>query len=236
MKRSAISDKRFVAWTLTTVFLVLTVASAYGQASPSGTGERPPSEIEGAFPATLSKSLDSKKLKEGETVICLTAVAMHAHSGFLIPSGAKVIGHVTQAQARSKGDAQSSLGIVFDKIEISKNEDIPIKGVLQAVGPNLGDSGPSTSAGPPSLGGSGSRSIGGSGSGGTTATPMSGTYGGTGGPTATRILTRDSKGVIGIHNIEMNDQNVLTSTGKEIKLDSGSQIMIRAEADAPPAH
>jgi hypothetical protein len=43
----------------------------------------------------------------------------------LIPSGTKVIGHVTQAQARSKGDPQSSLAIVFDKFEVAKDEDIP---------------------------------------------------------------------------------------------------------------
>jgi len=235
MKRSAISGKCFATWTVTAAFLLLTVASAYGQASSSSTDQRASNELQGAFPATLSKSLDSKKLKEGDTVICQTSVVMHARSGFLISSGSKVIGHVTQAQARSKGDPQSSLAIVFDKIEISKSEDISINGVLQAVGPSLGDTGLTTTAGPGSLGGSGSRG-GSGGSAGTTAAPMSGTYGGTGNPSSTRILTRDSKGVIGIHNLEMNDKNVITSTGKEIKLDSGTQLMIRAEAEAPPAH
>jgi len=54
-----------------------------------------------------------------------------------------VVGHVTAAKARSKGDSEASLGIVFDKIELSGGKDMPIKGMVQAVGPN-----PSAGSGP----------------------------------------------------------------------------------------
>src|SRR5208283_825227 len=102
---------------------------AYAQADSQGQANAP-SAITGTIPALLSKPLDSKKAKEGDPVICQTAGTFHDQTGRLISNGTKVIGHVTQAQARSKGDAQSSLAIVFDKVQLGGQE-IPIKGTLQ---------------------------------------------------------------------------------------------------------
>jgi type IV secretory pathway VirB10-like protein len=78
-----------------------------------------------------------KKLKDGDTVVCTTVSALHSGSGMMIPSGSKVIGHITQAEARSKGDSQSSLAMVFDKIQMPNGTAIPMKGTLQAIGPSL---------------------------------------------------------------------------------------------------
>jgi len=217
--------------------------TAFAQTSnPADSGQQqqhpasnPGGEIRGSFPVTLSKSLDSKKLKDGDIVLCQTAAALHARSGFLVPSGSKVIGHVTQAQARSKGDQQSSLAMVFDKIEISKNETIPITGTLQAIAPTLGASGPDTA----SMMGSGQMMPGRGGS-STMPPPSSGGVGpnsgihpvdASGGPHP--ILIRDSQGVLGFKGMEMDKDHVITSTGKEIKLDSGTQMMIRAEVEEP---
>lgn len=119
-------------------------ASSSSQSSPAATQD---SAIRGAFPTALVKSLDSKKLKDGDTVVCQTTAVLHARSGIIIPSGAKVIGRVTQAKARSKGDSDSSLAMVFDKIQMPNGTEIPLKGVLQAVAPGLGgNSGPDTGA------------------------------------------------------------------------------------------
>lgn len=57
------------------------------QAAPSN----PNNEIKGSFPVKLEKAIDSKKLKEGDTVVCQTVTAIHSRSGLMIPSGAKVI-------------------------------------------------------------------------------------------------------------------------------------------------
>jgi hypothetical protein len=43
------------------------------------------------------------------------------------------------------------------------------------------------------------------------------------------MLGPHSTGVIGIKNLQLDNNSVLTSTGKEVKLDSGSQIMIKVE-------
>lgn len=50
---------------------------------------------------------------------------------------------------------------------------------------------------------------------------------------AVPLLTSQSTGVLGLHNLELDKNSILTSTGKEVKLDSGIQILIRAEVQVP---
>ncbi len=200
----------------------------------TGTTQGP--EIRGAFPTTLVKSLDSKKLKAGDIVVCQTSATLRSRSGLLIPNGTKVIGHVTQAQARGKGATESSLEIVFDKIQLSTGKEIPMKGALQAVGPVLGDSGPDTGPG-------GGLGMGGHGGNAADTATTPGPTNGVAGPNSgihpladTRsrpILNAQSQGVLGIKNLEMGKDSILTSTEKEVKLESGTQMLIRAEIEKP---
>ena len=224
------------------VLLAATIASAQGTAATPDAAQASAatdSGLHGAFPVALSKSLDSKKLKEGDTVVCTTTAALHSKSGLLIPSGTKVIGHITKATAKSKGDPDSSLGIEFDKMQLSNKKELDMKGVLQAVAPSLGNSGPDTGvAGGGSLGSSGSRG-GGSGA-GTTPPPSNDAVAG---PNAGihplesssthPMLTSESTGVLGFHNLEMDKNNMLTTNGKEVKLDSGTQMLIRVQIPVP---
>jgi hypothetical protein len=220
MKQAAILRARLLP-AIAAMCLLLGAALPYSAKAQDQASSRSVTPMRGSFPAVLSKSIDSKKLKEGDTVVCQTFATLHAQSGALIPSGSKIIGHVTQSQARSKGDPQSSLAMVFDKIEVGKGEELPINGVLQAVAPSLGDTGPQAGPATPgtTLGGSGQAS------GGTVAPPTTMQLGGGVHP----MLNSQSKGVLGFKNIEMDDNHVITSTGKEVKLDNGTQMMIRAE-------
>ncbi|MGB8889527.1 MAG: hypothetical protein WCC87_22575 [Candidatus Korobacteraceae bacterium] len=203
--------------------------------SQSDQGNSQDAAIRGAFPAVLIKSLDSKKLKAGDTVVCQTTAVLHGGNGMTIPNGSKVIGHVTQATARSKGDPESSLAIVFDKIQ-TPNGDIPLKGVLQAVAPSLGgNSGPDTGAAAPGTipnGRGADMSTMPPPTPGAVAGPNSGVHPLNGGGSHP-ILTAQSTGVLGIHNLQMDKDSVLTTSGKEVKLDSGMQMMIRAEIQPP---
>jgi hypothetical protein len=143
----------------------------------------------------------------------------------MIPTGAKVIGHVTQAQSRSKGNPDSSLAIAFDKIEYAKGEEIPMKGTLQAVAPSLGSPVLDMSAGPPQLAisTSGRGNSNGNGPPPTSSVQLAGPNSGT------PILKPTSQGVLGVKNLQMDANGVLTSPGQEVKLESGMQLMIRAE-------
>jgi hypothetical protein len=179
----------------------------------------------GVMPVELTKSLDSKKLKEGDAVTGKIAADLRLKDGTQIPRGSKVTGHVTEAKARSRGDAQSALGIVFDKISLPSGKDIAIKGEIQAVAPNPNagaqQSGPGVMAG---LAGNDSGM-----SAGTSAPPMPST------PTSPQegrpILNGQSKGVVGFHNLELGQDSVLISTGKNVSLDSGTQLMLQVEVE-----
>src|SRR5262249_23865482 len=75
-------------------------------AAPADTSQNAPpapaGTIRGTFPVALQKTLDSKKLKAGDAIVSQTTATLQLH-GAMIPSGAKVLGHVTQATARSAG-------------------------------------------------------------------------------------------------------------------------------------
>jgi hypothetical protein len=163
----------------------------------------------GVFRVDLVTPLDSRKLKLGDPVEAKLAGGITLPSGTQVPGGTKVIGHITQVSSRSKSDPVSKLGIAFDKIVLAGDEDVPIKGELQAVAPNpneaLGtggyiDYGPSlrmlTQSQPPDM------------------------------QRTTPTLYDDSSGVKGFKNISMGPNGVLTSTNKEIKLDAGTLMLL----------
>ncbi|MGO9520118.1 MAG: hypothetical protein ACLPND_24040 [Candidatus Korobacteraceae bacterium] len=196
------------------------------QTPPAAETPAPTDKAHGAMPAQLTKSLDSKKMKEGDEVTGRITAEIHTRDGLTIPRDSKLIGHVTEAKARSKGDPSSALGIVFDKISMPGGKDVAIKGVIQAVGPNpsassqnAGSSGP----GPGMMAGHEGAGV------GTTPPPMPSMPSGPqpGAP----ILTGQSKGVVGIKNLELGDNSVLLSGGKEVKLDSGAQLIVMVELE-----
>lgn len=86
-----------------------------------------------AFNATLSKPIDSKKCKPGDTVTAQTTEAAKSEGKTVIPKGSKLVGHVTQASARANGEAQSALGIVFDKAILKNGQEVPLNVAIQAL-------------------------------------------------------------------------------------------------------
>src|SRR5260370_22748785 len=79
-----------------------------------------------AFNAALSSPVDSKKCKPGDAVNAHTTEAVKSEGKTVIPKGAKLVGHVTQASTRAKGESESALGIVFDKAILKNGQEIPL--------------------------------------------------------------------------------------------------------------
>jgi hypothetical protein len=87
-----------------------------------------------AFNAALSSPIDSKKCKPGDPVNARTTEAAKSEGKTVIPKGSKLVGHVTEASARAKGESESSLGIVFDKAILKNGQEIPLDNVtIQAI-------------------------------------------------------------------------------------------------------
>ena len=190
---------------------------------------------------TLTKTLDSKKVKPGDPVTARTIEPVKKNGQTVIPSGATIEGHVTQASAKQGGDAYSSLGIVFDKAVLKNGEEIPLKATLQAIAaPAEVINGPANAGVDTGPVGGGAPQSGGMSQPGRPSTMYSP-------PTAPDVdstrqpagangngrLTPQSRGVYGLSGISMKESTqdnpqaaLLTSTNKTVHLDSGTQLLL----------
>ena len=89
----------------------------------------------GAFPVKVTRTLDSSKLSKGDIIEAETGGSFKLPDGRLVPKGSKLTGHVTAAAARSKGDANSELGIVFDRVSVHNDGEFRLRTMVQAVYP-----------------------------------------------------------------------------------------------------
>jgi hypothetical protein len=192
------------------------------------------------IPVELTKTLDAKKAKPGDEVVAKVTKDMKTANGdVLVAKNAKVVGHVTEARARSKEQKESEVGIAFDRAE-TRDGDIKLPMSIQAIiGPT-----PSSASG-----GGGSYDPPGPGTGaGTMTSPMNGRApsGGasqqpaqpvpTGGTDAQARppITGHTQGVIGMPDLklEANAQgatqgSVVSSEKSNVKLESGTMMLLR---------
>jgi hypothetical protein len=185
-------------------------AQAAAPSSPSPAAGQKVTQI--LIPSYLTSSIDSKKKKPGEEVVVKTAGNLRLADGTVISRGAKVVGHVTEAKARSGGETESSLGIVFDKIELPAGKTLAITGVIQAFAPN-----PNPDQGEGVNYGGMNQTL-------QHSTP---TAGGT--SPVVPILSEDSVGIQGIKNLQLGSDGVFKSDQKTVKLEYGSQVVLRAQ-------
>jgi hypothetical protein len=200
--------------------------------------------------AELNGSLDSKKLKPGDAVNVHTATDLKTNDGrIVLPKGTKIIGHVTQASARGAGQPESSLGLIFDKAILKSGQEIPLNASVQAVGapPSSSFSNQAPAAEPlpgarPTAPGGGVQS-GSTASRGGSMNGASSTPNGIGDPSvgansadttnsnAAGQWDANTRGVVGMRNLSLNaagegQGSVIKSNGKNVKLDSGTRLLL----------
>lgn len=83
----------------------------------------------------LESKLDSKTAKVGDAVIVKTRSAVKTADGTVIPKGARLVGHVTDVQAHGSGNADSRIGLAFDRAEWKNGGSVAIHSVIEAVQP-----------------------------------------------------------------------------------------------------
>src|SRR5215470_14004974 len=77
--------------------------------------------------AELNGGLDSKKTKEGDPInFHITEPVKSKDDRMILPRGTKLVGHVTEAKAKSKGAEESALGIAFDKAILKDGHEMPL--------------------------------------------------------------------------------------------------------------
>lgn len=119
----------------TILALVVTLSCAL-TALAQGTGSRASGQASGEIAAAANKSgksleivsgtrlagelqstVDVRRAKVGDQVVLKTTRAIKSGGHTVVGKGAKLIGHVTEVTQKSKGSGDSSIGLVFDRLE-----------------------------------------------------------------------------------------------------------------------
>ena len=191
----------------------------------------------------LDKTVDAKKAKAGDPVLVKTLDEMKSGGEVVAPRGSKIIGHVVAASAHEKG-SPSRLEIAFDKFDMQHTE-VPMKATVQALAkpaasPSMAaaDSNPAPSGGAPmSTSPRGGMPQGG-GAGQPGVAPNAGTVGSPSGASGGATpqsgkISLNAEGVEGMPELSLTpgpaQDSVLTSEKHNVKLESGTQMILRVE-------
>src|SRR5258708_9983837 len=72
--------------------------------------------------AQLENSLDARHAKPGDRVVLKTNQAVKQEGRVIVPKGAQLIGRVTDVQQQTKSNAESSISVVFDRLQTGSTE------------------------------------------------------------------------------------------------------------------
>jgi len=221
-----------------------------GQADTASQASQAPKIAPGSvIPVQLTKSIDAKKAKTGDEVFAKVTQDLKSNNGeVILAKDAKIVGHVTEAQARTKDQKASEVGIVFDQT-VTKSGEMKLPMSIQAIiapvqnNASAGDSGGYDQPGPATGGGTATSPMGGSNRGGQmegappTASPSPRSTGGTTAGSDTQVrppITGNTQGVIGMPDVklEANAQNggqgsIVSSEKSNVKLESGTIMLLR---------
>lgn len=195
----------------------------------------------------LVKPVDARKNKPGDEVVAKSTQDVKSEGRVVIPKGSKIIGHITEAKARAKGQAESTVGIVFDRAILKSGSEMPLALGIQAVGSGranaaaddsalAGGSASGSSYGRASAGGvvGGVQSTAGSvvNTAGSAAGTTLNTASATGGSVAGH-LSSASHGASGLPGLVLatdasnsTNDSVISSKSTNVRLDSGTEMIL----------
>ena len=202
--------------------------------------------------ADLTKPLDARKNKVGDSVIAKTTNDVKSDGRVVVPKGSKLVGHVTEVRTQTKDQAGSALGIAFDHAILKNGTEFPVSLTVQAIGraqasATAADDEVMAGAGGGAMGASNAHSSGGGllngaaattgrvvNTAGNTAGAVTNTAGSVSAPLASGSLTSTSQGVVGLRDLSLSADvsnsthaSVITSNGGNVHLDGGTQMILR---------
>jgi hypothetical protein len=200
------------------------------------------------IPVELTKSIDAKKVKTGDEVVAKVTMDLKTNSGeILVPKDTKVVGHVTEAQTRSKEQKDSQVGIIFDRAVMKNGGEMQMPMSIQAIiapqASNSGnaDNGNGQSTPAPAGNASGASSNGGRAAGmGGAPPPTPNASTGSNASTddsstaAHEPITGKTEGVVGLRDLKLattataaSQGSVVSSEKNNVKLESGTFMLLR---------
>jgi hypothetical protein len=210
----------------------------------SGTPRIAPGSV---IPVQLTKSVDAKKAKTGDEIEAKVTQDLKARNGeVIVPKDTKVVGHVTEAQARTKEQKSSQVGIAFDHAVMKNGGDVALPMSIQAIIAPPGSNSDNNNAGgeQPTSGPYGGRASSGTSGGRSTGAgapseapnpAAGGDYPSSGqtGTNARQPITGNTQGVVGIADLKLSTAanasqgSVVSSEKNNVKLESGTLMLLR---------
>jgi hypothetical protein len=215
------------------------------QAAPANAPRIAPGSV---IPARLTKTINAKKAKKGDEVVATVTQDLRNNAGtVIVPKDTKIVGHVTEAQARTKQQKESEIAIAFDRAIPKSGEPMQMPMSIQAIVAPLNRNPANTNAQQPS-------GYPGPETGGVPTSPggRQGSMGGGAAPTANAPqtssdspsevpagaqaqpqITGNTQGVVGIENLKLSaapdaaQGSVLSSDKNNVKLDDGTFLLLR---------
>jgi|ERR1700722_11587281 len=201
------------------------------------------------IPVQLTKSIDAKKVKTGDEIEAKVTQDMKSGNGeIIVPKDTKVIGRVTEAQARNKEQKESQVGIAFDRAVMKTGEDVNLPMSIQAIiapsylsannGPGAEATGQQQSTAGGGMPQGNPRAAGMAGSQAPDASTTAGPTQDTTGNGAHQPITGKTQGVLGIPNMTLSTNtgatqgSVVTSEKNNVKLESGTMMLLRVGTSA----
>jgi hypothetical protein len=197
------------------------------------------------IPVQLTKTIDAKKAKTGDPIVATVTMDMTTSTGeVLVPKDTKVMGHITEAQARTKEQKESQVGIAFDRAVLKGGEvslPMSIQAVIAPPSNNTNGGESDQGASTPSTGGSAASPASGRNANASqtpaagtspSAPPSEGASGSQGGG-AHPPINGNTQGVVGISNLKLEpgqspaQGSVLSSEKNNVKVESGTMLLLK---------
>ena len=190
--------------------------------------------------AQLQQTLDIKNASVGDRVVLKTTKTIKQNGQTVVQKGSRLIGRVTEVQQKTKGNAQSKLGVIFDRIE-GKNLSAPISVAIVSMtqanaNTALGDTADSDISGNSNTSAKGSRT---NSSGGGLLGGVTNTVGGVVNTTTNTVggVTNTTGQTLGttLNGIQLsqssstsaNGATTLSSQSKNLRLEKGIMFQLR---------
>jgi hypothetical protein len=218
------------------------------EASPqAGQSQRQPVQA-AAVTAELTKKIDTKNAKAGDEVDARTTTATKMPDGTELPRGTKLVGKVTDVQAKSKDAKDSRLSFSVEKIVMKDGHEVPIRAAVASVAAPASNSPSDTPMGSspvPAQSGSTSGQSGQSGQTGSGTAASSGSSvpvtGSDESQTAAgmlrsandRVQVGNMPGVVLTGANSPDSSAMLEASGKDINLASGTKILVLMAMNQP---
>jgi hypothetical protein len=206
--------------------------------------------------AVLVKPVDVRKNKPGDEVLAKSTQDVKSEGRVVVPKGSKIVGRVTEAKALAKGEAESTVGIVFDHAILKDGSEMPLALGIQAISSAQANASAATEGDSALIGESMDRMASSSGrarSGGlvngvhgsagsleNTAGNAAGTTLNTAASTGTSVaghLSPASRGAVGLPGMTLSTKtsnstnaSVIGSKSTNVRLDSGTEMILNVKS------